>query len=179
MKKLKLLSAATAIIGLSLSFSAVAKPNSTAKIDMTSCSLDTQSSIDFCSSKVASKVKQLSGQKPNFGDNSVLMRFWDSEMNYWVYLAVDKKLNKAFYYPRGLRSTGDQPRNVSVSFSDSKICTTGDKVAVVGDQDSKAYSDDDLDIDYCSDYDPKTEFGFGATYQANAKTHKLLSYIGI
>ena len=165
-------------LGLALSLTSNAATQKTTKdIKLSSCTLDTQSSINLCNAKNAANIKKLSNQKPNFGENSILLRFWDTEMNYWVYLAVNKKTNQAFYYPRGLRSSGEDSRDVKINFSGSKICTSGDQVDIVGDEESSSFEDYETDVDYCVDYDP--ENGFGVTYQIDPKTRKLIRYTGI
>lgn len=177
MKKLNTIFAAAIGLSLSLSATAAVTNKTTSPINVQSCVLDSQSSLDLCTKKATAKIKELSKRKSNFAKNSVLMRFWDKEMDYWVYLVVDKNTNQAIQYPRGLRSSGKSARDVEVTFSGGKICTAGSQVDVIGDEESRAFSDYEADVDYCNDYDP--EMGFGVTYQVDAKTRKLLRYTGI
>lgn len=177
MTTFKAITAVSLGLALSLTSNAATTKNSTKDISVPSCILDTQSSVNLCDKKNAANIKNLSDHRTNFGENSVLLRFWDTEMNYWIYLAVNKNTNQAFYYPRGLRSSGDSPRDVKVTFSGSKICTSGSEVDVIGDEESSSFEDYETDVDYCVDYDPAN--GFGVTYQAEPKTRKLIRYTGI
>lgn len=177
MKTLKLLAATAFGLSLSLTATAATPQKQSKEVNVESCLMDSQSSVNLCTPKATAKIKELSKHKTNFAKNSVLMRFWDAEMNYWIYLVVDKNTNNATYYPRGLRASGDNMRDVKVTFSDGKICTSGDKVDIVGDEESRAFTDYEKASDYCSDYDP--EMGFGVVYEVDAKTRKLIRYTGI
>lgn len=144
---------------------------------LASCKLDSSSSIDFCSKKSTDKIKSIAKIQPNFGKNSVLMRFWDKEMNYWTYLAYNKTSKKAHFYPRGLSSFLGEPRDVKVTFSNNLLCTSGDDVSVTGDINNKAFTDTDNDIDYCTKYTEDT--GFLENYIIDSKSRKVLREFGI
>lgn len=141
---------------------------------MDRCFLDNDASIDFCDPAQAKIMKKMVDRKPTFSKNSVLMRFWDAEMNIWTYIAFNQKTNKLFFYPRGIRSTTQPYKNVKVTYGKNKdrICTTGSNTSMVGDIETLAYDDSETDVDYCNNYSETT--GFGEMNRVDAKTRKIV-----
>lgn len=137
------------------------------------CYLDSQSSIDFCDPKKIQEVKKLINRNPNIGKESVLLKFWDKEMNYWVYVAVNKKTKKLFFYPRGIRSANEPYHKITLKVpKQAALCTTGTNIELVGDAGSRAYTDDSATIDYCTKFNDKT--GFDVTERVDVKTGKVV-----
>lgn len=143
----------------------------------TQCKIDADGSVNLCTVSMVKKVDQIAKEKSNFGKNSVMMRFWDSNINYWVYGAVNKTTKKVFLYPRGLRAAEGNSKDVKLTFGNKRdrICTAGNDVDMVGDEYSKAYSDTDKDVDYCTPYNDAT--GFGTTLEVDAITRKVLQSV--
>lgn len=142
-----------------------------------SCSID-EDGTNFCTKATADKMKAYAKKGAKFGKDSVLMRMWDKEMNYNVYAAINKKTNKVFFYPRGLRAIEGEMRTPKLTFdNNNSICTAGDNVSVVGNRYTKAFDDQEKDIDYCVVYSD-TE-GFGSTNEVDAKTRKVNSVLPI
>lgn len=140
----------------------------------TQCKIDEEGSVNFCTANMAKKVDEIAKQKTNFGKNSVMMRFWDSNINYWVYGAVNKTTKKVFLYPRGLRASEGNSKDVKVTFGDKRdrICTAGSHVTMEGDRYVTSYDDSSATTDYCITYNDNT--GFGSMIEVDAKTRKVI-----
>lgn len=185
----KILSSLTVIsIGMALSAGSIAAPSNPfaaeagsgnfKKINgfqMDRCFLDSDTSIDFCDPAQAKIMAKMVDRKPTFSKNSVLMRFWDDEMNIWTYVAFNQKTKKLFFYPRGIRSITEPYKNVKVTYGKNKdrICTTGANTSMVGDIETKAYDDSETDVDYCNNYSETT--GFGSMNRVDSKTRKIVA----
>lgn len=139
---------------------------------MNRCTLDEDHTIDFCDPKKAAIIKKMVDRKPTFSKNSVLMRFWDKELNTFTYAAYNQKTNKMFFYPNGLRASTQPFKAVKVTYGKNKnmLCTSGANVDMVGDRYSKSFSDNETDVDYCRSYSETT--GFGELRRVDAKTRK-------
>lgn len=144
-------------------------------IKVANCKIIEDSSIDFCSPKITKKLVAFSQKAPNFGPKkqSVLTRFWDKEMNSWFYVAVNTKTKVAHAYPRGLRSNyGDNEPSISFGKAD-RICTKRIGVDMVGDMETRSFSDEDETVDYCSNFDDN--LGFTMTYAVDSTTRKIVN----
>lgn len=146
-------------------------------IAVNQCNPGLDSSLYFCGAEDAAKVVKFLNNKANFGKNSVLMRFWDKELDLWYYVAVNKTSKKLFYLPMGLRSTTKPENVVSLTFDNgNQICTTGTSTyMLLEDKDYVSYNkkDDQDDTDYCANYNDET--GFSRIRKINSKTRKTLS----
>lgn len=138
--------------------------------NISQCKIDEGNDLDFCSTKMVNKIKEIAQSPVNFGKESVMLRFWDTGINYWVYGAVNKKTKTVFLYPRGLRAMNGDSKNVSLTFGKNRdrICTAGDNMDMIGDEYIKAYSDEESEVDYCVKYDDKG--GFDSMEQVDSKT---------
>lgn len=138
--------------------------------NISQCKIDEGNDLDFCSTKMVNKIKEIAQSPVNFGKESVMLRFWDTGINYWVYGAVNKKTKTVFLYPRGLRAMNGDSKNVSLTFGKNRdrICTAGDNMDMIGDEYIKAYSDEESEVDYCVKYDDKG--GFDSMDQVDSKT---------
>ncbi|WP_227430306.1 hypothetical protein [Psychrobacter sp. I-STPA6b] len=141
------------------------------------CSPDLEGNIDMCSRTMVNKVKEIAKYPANFGKNSVLFRFWDSGLNYWVYGAVNKQTKNIFVYPRGLRAMQGNLKDVKITLGKNRdrICTAGDGVMIEGTQYSKSYDDTSNEVDYCTPYSDSE--GFGQTLEVDSKTRKVIQEV--
>ena len=91
------------------------------------CFLDEDSGIDFCSANKAKKIKRMVDRKPTFGKTSVLMRFWDSSMNLYVYTAYNQSTKKMFFFPLGVRAINEPYKKFKLTYGKNKdrVCTSG------------------------------------------------------
>ena len=136
--------------------------------------------VNFCTKETADKLKAYANAKevPLFGNDSALLRMWDKEMNYNVYAAINKKTNKVFFYPRGLRGIEGESRTPKLTFdNNNSICSAGDNVALVGDRYTQAFNDQEKDVDYCVEY--SDDEGFGLTKEVDAETREVLDTLPI
>lgn len=147
-------------------------------VHLEKCSIDnTEGALNFCTTDMTNKMKAQAKKDTIFGENSVLMRFWDSKMDYRVYGVINKDTNKVFFYPRGLRQAEGDHRKVKVTFDDkNSICTAGDNVEAVGDDVIKSFTDLEAELDYCTPYSD-TE-GFGDTFIVDAETREFSGTVG-
>lgn len=142
---------------------------------MNRCFLDEDTTIDFCDPKKVAIIKKMVDRKPVFGKNktSVLMRFWDKEINTFTYAAYNKKNNKMFLYPAGLRSVAPPFKEFKVTYGKNvdRICTSGYNTEMIGDRYTKSFSDRESKVDYCRTYNEET--GFGELERVDTKTRKI------
>ena len=134
------------------------------------CKIDTGNDLNFCTNKMVDKIKEVAKAPVNFGNHSVLFRYWDTGIKYWIYGAVNEKTKTVFLYPRGLRVLEGDSKNVNITFGKNRdrICTAGDNMDMIGDEYIKAYSDYEENVDYCVNYDDKE--GFSYMEQVDTKT---------
>lgn len=141
---------------------------------MNRCFLDEDETLDFCDPKKVATIKKMVDRKPVFGKNrtSVLMRFWDEEMNAFTYAAYNKQNNKLFFYPVGLRAVNPPFKAFKVTYGKNvdRICTSGYNTDMIGDRYSKSFADRESNVDYCRTYNEAT--GFGELQRVDAKTRK-------
>lgn len=134
------------------------------------CKIDRDNNLNFCTTKMVNKIKEVAKAPVNFGSDSVLFRYWDTGINYWIYGAVNKKTKTVFLYPRGLISYEGDSKSVDITLGKNRdrICTAGDNMEMIGDEYIKAYTDYEKDVDYCVNYDDKE--GFSYMEQVDTKT---------
>lgn len=137
------------------------------------CSPVQNGDIDMCSQRMVDKVKEIVKYPANFGEQSVLFKFWDNKKEYWVYGAVNKQTKNIFLYPRGLSAINGNPKDVNLTFGESRdrICTAGNNVFVTGTRYSQSFDDTYNDIDYCTTFSDIE--GFGGTVEVDSKTRKV------
>ena len=142
---------------------------------MNRCFLDEDETLDFCDPKMVATIKKMVDRKPVFGKNrtSVLMRFWDEEMNAFTYAAYNKQNNKLFFYPHGLTAVNPPHKAFKVTYGKNvdRICTSGYNTSIVGDSNTKSYYDRESKVDYCRTYNEET--GFGVLERVDTKTRKI------
>ena len=137
------------------------------------CNSNEDSSIDFCNEKVLKKVAKLADtHKPNLAGKSVLMRFWDKEMNFWMYAALNKDTKELHTIHQGISSRGKNPRNVTMRVEGNLLCGLGDKVHYAGTYKGTDYDDGSNEEDFCMTYDPAV--GFGHSIVVDQKTRKFI-----
>lgn len=137
------------------------------------CFVTTSTEINFCSKEKAKSIAKMTNRKPTFSKNSVLMRFWDTEMNVWNYAALNQKTKKLFILPTGLRSATDPMKNIKVTYGKNKdrLCTAS-TIDMIGGADTRAFRADFTgdDIVFCYLYNEKT--GWDDLKRINSKTGK-------
>lgn len=137
------------------------------------CFVTESESVNFCSVEKAKSIKKMTDRKPTFSKNSVLMRFWDKEMNVWNYAALNKKTNKLFILPTALRSSVKPFKNIKVTYGKNKdrLCTAS-TIDMIGDANTRAFraefSNDN--IVYCYSYNETS--GWSDLKRINSKTGK-------
>lgn len=138
------------------------------KITVDNCKSNEYSSINFCDEKPLKKVAELADRKPNLAGESVLMRFWDKELNAWMYVALNKKTNTLHTTHKSVASRGKNPRKVTMRVEGNMICGIGDDIHYKGSYVGVDFDDSSDDYDYCIKYNPNE--GFGITIEVDGKT---------
>lgn len=142
------------------------------KIKPDNCKTNLYSSINFCDVKVLKKAAELGDRAPNLAGKSVLMRFWDKELQAWMYVALNKETNALHTIHQGVASRTANPRNVTMRVEGNLLCGIGDKVHYKGYYKGMDYDDVDTETDYCMKYDPAV--GFGISVMVDTKTRAYI-----
>ena len=145
-----------------------------------------RSSKNFCTKKNQSEIIKRSNAKPNFGTNSVLMRFIDAGA--YTYIAYDKKNNRVNISPFAYKgdTASDNFKLVYAGNKRNQLCTTGTGTSLNTYVDSPSAAvfgyfpnliDTDFGTDYCVQYNDNADsgdYGFYAWNEIDSTTKKPL-----